>query len=308
MIQAIASRAAASESWDIRPGQEIDRSLAVIDTLGGGSRYEVFRAWDRELSCQVAVKVVRPHRTEEDRVIEGFEREVGIAQRLDHPNLVRLLRWTLAPPRPYLVFEFISAPTLGDHLSEQESLSIPETCLLGVRMLAALSHLHSRYVLHLDVKPDNITTGDPPRLLDLSLARSFSGPVRMRHTVGTTAYMPPEQCEHGVVTPASDLFSLGVTLYEAVSGMRPFPEGDDAATDRASQYPQLVEDAQPVGEVIDAPRAMADTIMACLQRDPARRPRSAMEAAIGLESALEALGLDELYAWPKGLHVMRRSM
>ena len=146
MIQAIASRAAASESWDIRPGQEIDRSLVVIDTLGGGSRYEVFRAWDRELSCQVAVKVVRPHRTEEDRVIEGFEREVGIAQRLDHPNLVRLLRWTLAPPRPYLVFEFISAPTLGDHLSEQESLSIPETCLLGVRMLAALSHLHSRYV------------------------------------------------------------------------------------------------------------------------------------------------------------------
>src|SRR5207245_1257477 len=82
---------------------------------------------------------VRPHRTQEDRVIEGFEREVGIAQRLDHPNLVQLLRWTLAPPRPYLVFEFISAPTLGELLIDQDSLSIPETCLLGVRMLAAIA-------------------------------------------------------------------------------------------------------------------------------------------------------------------------
>ncbi len=306
MAQATASPSDSAESWDIRPGQDIDRSLAVIDVLGGGTRYEVFRAWDRELSCQVAVKDVRPHRIHEDRVIEGFEREVGIAQRLDHPNLVRLLRWTLAPPRPYLVFEFITAPTLGDHLGEQDGLSIPETCLLGVRMLSALSHMHSRYVLHLDVKPDNITTGDPPRLLDLSLARSFSGPVRMRHTVGTTAYMPPEQCEHGVVTPASDLFSLGVTLYEAVTGMRPFPEGDDEATDRAAQYPQLLEDAQPLSEVIDVPDAMARTIMACLQRDPARRPRSAIEAATGLQSALEALGLDELYAWPKGLRVLPR--
>jgi len=303
MAQAIASRPALTESWELRQGQEIDPTLVVIDVLGGGTRYEVFRAWDRELFCQVAVKVVRPHRRDEDRVIEGFEREVGIARRLDHPNLVRLLRWTLAPPRPYLVYEFITAPTLGDHLSEQDGLSIPETCLLGVRMLSALHHMHSRHVLHLDVKPDNITTGDPPRLLDLSLARSFSGPVQMHHTVGTTAYMPPEQCNHGIVTPASDLFSLGVALYESVSGMRPFPEGDDAATDRALQYPQLVEDAQPLNEVVDVPAAMARTVMACLARDPARRPRSAIEAAIGLESALEALGLDELYAWPKGLHV-----
>ncbi|TMF72876.1 MAG: hypothetical protein E6I18_16600, partial [Chloroflexi bacterium] len=66
------------ESWDLDIGQEIDRSLVVIDGLGGGSRYEVFRAWDRELFCQVAVKVMRPHRVQEDRVLDGFEREIGI--------------------------------------------------------------------------------------------------------------------------------------------------------------------------------------------------------------------------------------
>lgn len=294
------------ESWELSLGQEIDPSLVVIEFLGGGTRYEVFRAWDRELFCQVAVKVVRPHRIDDDRLHEGFEREVGIAQRLGHPNLVRLLRWSLAPPRPYLVYELITTPTLGDHLGRGETVSVPETCLLGVRILSALHHMHGRYVLHLDVKPDNITMGDPPRLIDLSLARSFSGPVRMRHTVGTSAYMPPEQCDHGVVTPGSDLFSLGVTLYEAVSGMRPFSEGEEEATDRTLMYPQLVEDAQPLDEIVDMPSVMAHTITSCVARDPARRPRSAIDAAIGLENALESLGVDELYPWPKGLRVRPR--
>ena len=104
------------ESWDLGAGHEIDRSLVVIGALGGGSRYEVFRAWDRELFCQVAVKVMRPHRVKEDRVMDGFEREVGIASRLQHPNLVRLLRWSAAPPRPYMVLEYVTAQTVAAHL------------------------------------------------------------------------------------------------------------------------------------------------------------------------------------------------
>jgi len=105
-----------AETWDLKSGHEIDRSLVVIGGLGGGSRYEVFRAWDRELFCQVAVKVMRPHRVHEDRVMDGFEREIGIASRLQHPNLVRLLRWTAAPPRPYMVLEYVSAQTVAAHL------------------------------------------------------------------------------------------------------------------------------------------------------------------------------------------------
>jgi serine/threonine protein kinase len=295
------------ESWDLHPGSEIDDSLVVIDHLGGGTRYEVFRAWDRILFCQVAVKVIRPHRLADDRVIDGFVREVGVASRLQHPNLVRLLRWSGAPPRPYMVLEYITAQTVADHLDDVGVVSVPETCLLGIRMLSALHYLHSNHVLHLDVKPDNVTMGDPPRLLDLSLAQSFAAPVRLRHAMGTMAYMPPEQCEHGLVSPQSDLFSLGVTLYEALSGLRPFSQGDEEATDRALRYPQLVEDPQPLSEVADLPGPLENLIMACLQRDPARRPRSAIEIAIALENVLEGLGTDELFAWPKGLRVRDRS-
>jgi len=110
----VATQAAAiQESWDLNPGSELDGSLVVIELLGGGTRYEVFRAWDRLLFCEVAAKVVRPHRVAEDRVIDGFLRETSIASRLQHPNLVRLLRWNAAPPRPYMVLEYITAQTVA---------------------------------------------------------------------------------------------------------------------------------------------------------------------------------------------------
>jgi eukaryotic-like serine/threonine-protein kinase len=299
---------AVPETWNLPSGGEIDESLVVIELLGGGTRYEVFRAWDRVLFCEVAAKVIRPHRVAEDRVVDGFLRETSIASRLQHPNLVRLLRWNAAPPRPYMILEYITAQTVAKHLDDIGVVSIPETCLLGIRMLSALHYLHTSHVLHLDVKPDNVTMGDPPRLLDLSLAQGFSGPVRLRHALGTLAYMPPEQCVHGEVNPQSDLFALGVTLYEALSGMRPFSEGDPDAAAREERYPQLVEEAQPLGDIVDLHPLLERVVMACLARDPAKRPRSAIEMALALHSVLESLGTEELYAWPPGLKVSRNDL
>jgi serine/threonine protein kinase len=289
--------------WQLRRGQDIDRSLVVIDPLGTGTRYETYRAWDRLLFCEVAVKVIRPHRVNDDRAIEGFERETSIGTRLTHPNVVRVLRWSASPPRPYLVMEYVSAPTLGDHLNSTGAVSVPEICLLGVRMASALHHLHAASVLHLDVKPDNVTMGDPPKLLDLSLAHTFAGAMRLRHAIGTAAYMAPEQCDHGTVSAQTDLFGLGATLYEGVSAMRPFAEGDDDSEVRSERFPQLELDAPPLEEIDNVPAGLSRIVMSCLQRDPARRPRSAIDIAIALHEVLESLGLKDLYAWPKGLRL-----
>ena len=296
-------RADTDPRWDLKRGQEIDKTLVVVDFLGLGSRYEVYRAWDRVMFCDVAVKVIRPHRVDEERAISGFEREVAIGTRLAHPNLVRLLRWSAEPPRPYLTMEYVGAPTLGDHLEQTGAVSIPEICLLGIRMASALHHMHSNAVIHLDVKPDNVTMGDPPRLLDLSLARMAAGPMRLRHSVGTGPYMAPEQCDHGVISPQTDLFGLGATLYEGVSAMRPFPEGDLDSDDRVQRYPQLELDAPPLDEVENVPRPLSQIVMSCLHRDPNRRPRSAIDVAVALHSVLEGLALKELFAWPKGIRV-----
>lgn len=291
------------KTWGLRPGDEIDDTLVVLGHLGGGHRYEVFRAWDRELFCQVAVKVIRPHRVTSDRTINGLDREASIAARLTHPNLVRLLRTKIRGERPYIVLELITAQTVGDHLRDIGPVSVPEMCLLGIRMLSALHYMHTQQVLHLDVKPANLTMGAPPRLLDFSIARTFAGPLRMRDAIGTAAYMAPEQCQHGYAGPATDVFGLGATMYEALTAIQPFREGDEHAKTREERYPQLAEDPEPIRDIVPAvPRALEEVIMRALDRDPARRP-NAMAAAIALQNVLEELGIAELYAWPKGTKV-----
>jgi len=293
------------ESWGLKRGDEIDPSLVVIDPLGGGTRYEVFRAWDRILFCEVAAKVLRPNRLGDRHALAGFEREVGVAKRLEHPNLVRFLRESLELPRPYFVLEHIRAQTLEDHLEAHEDVSVPEICLLGVRMCSALAYMHDHSVLHLDVKPANLTMGDPPRLLDLSLARFAPGPVSLGGEIGTSAYMAPEQCRIEPVTAQTDLWGLGATLYEGLTGMQPFTAGDEESKVPSEMYPQLVEEAEPLRERYpELPASLDHAILGCLQRDPAKRPSSARELAVALESVLEELRTDELLAWPRGLPIL----
>jgi serine/threonine protein kinase len=295
------------ESWQLRRGDDIDETLVVIDELGGGSRYEVFRAWDRTLFCEVAVKVLRPNRLQDRHALAGFEREVSVARRLVHPNLVRFLRVSFALPRPYFVLEYIRAQTLEDHLNGHDDVSVPEICLLGIRMCSALAHMHENAVLHLDVKPANLTMGDPPRLLDLSLARFAAGPLPLGGELGTSAYMAPEQCRVEPVTPQTDLWGLGATLYEGLTGMQPFTEGDEESKVPAEIYPQLIEEAEPLRERYpELPPALDRAILACLQPDPKRRPASARDLAIALQGVLEDFRIDELLAWPRGLPIMSR--
>jgi len=282
------------ESWRFGPNDEITADLVVIRDLGGGDRYEVFEAWDKALSTSVAAKVLRPHKVFENRARAAFKREAEIASRLSHPNLIRLIRWSDAPPHPHLVFELVPATSVEDHLEDVGPVRVPETCVLGIRMLAALEYMHGEHVLHLDVKPANVTMGDPPRLLDLSLARP-GATMRLDREVGTPAYMAPEQCRRGTLTQRTDLFGLGATMYEALTAMQPFSEGDDEAAELETRYPQLVEEAMPLRELRpEIPGALEDVIMRCLAADPARRPGSARDCATALTSVLESIGLRRL--------------
>lgn len=282
------------ESWRFRPNDEITANLVVIRDLGGGDRYEVVEAWDRELSMSVAAKVLRPHKVSEDRARAAFKREAEVAGRLSHPNLIRLIRSSEALPHPHLVFELVPAASVEDHLEDVGPVRVPETCVLGIRMLAALEYMHGEEVLHLDVKPANVTMGDPPRLLDLSLARPGLQ-MRLDREVGTPAYMAPEQCRRESLTPATDLFGLGATLYEALTAMQPFSEGDESGALLETRYPQLREEPLPLCELRpEIPRALADVIRRCLAIDPADRPASAAACAADLTGVLESIGLGQL--------------
>lgn len=267
--------------------------LVFLGPLGGGPRYEVVEAWDDRSGRRVAVKLLRPDRIEDVRSLEALRREASIASQLAHPGLVRFVRWSVEPPRPHLVFELVEAPTVEDHLEGSGPLSVPDVCLLGIRMLGALQYMHAIGVLHLDVKPANVTIGDPPRLLDLSLARAGAR-VRLDRPTGTPAYMAPEQCRAESVTPATDLFGLGATLYEALTAMQPFSEGDLNAADPEARYPQLVEEPLPLrDQLAGIPCLLDDVVMSCLARDPTGRPR-ATECAAALGEVIQGVGLGHL--------------
>ncbi len=282
------------ESWELRQDDEVE-GVAIVRAVGGGVRYEVFEARDLATGERVALKLVRPHRVAEPRSIEALRREGGLGERLRHPNLVRHLRWSDAPPRPYLLMAFVAAPSVEDHLEGVGPVRVAETCLLGIHMLAALGYMHGQGVLHLDVKPANVTMGEPPRLLDLSLARPAMG-ERLEREVGTPPYMAPEQCRRERLGPQTDVFGLGATLYEALTAMQPFSTGvEDEAAALEDRYPQLAEDAMPLGELREeVPPALARLVMSCLERDPRRRPSDAAAAAAVLRGVLDSLGLARL--------------
>jgi len=200
----------------------------------------------------------------------------------------------------------VTARSVEDHLENVGPVRVAESCLLGIRTVAALQYMHAEQVLHLDVKPANVTMGDPPRLLDLSLARPGSS-ITPDREIGTPSYMAPEQCRREALTPATDIFGLGATLYEALTAMQPFSEGHDDADDLDLRYPQLREEPIPVPDLRpEIPPLLGELVMSCLARQPRGRPASAIECAAALEDVLVSLGKDELLAWPRGLRALPR--
>lgn len=271
----------------------------IGERLGGGKRYEVFRAHDRELLAEVVVKALREEMVTDARGRAAFDREVAIATCVSHPHLAHLLHWSSEAPRPCTVWQYVPQPSLAEHLSAVGPLAVPDACLVGIHVAAALHYLHTCAVLHLDVTPTNVLVGSVPVLVDLSLARSASGSLSLDHAVGTPPYMSPEQCRAGEVTPTTDVFGLGATLYEALSGAPPFGEGEAEAKDLVERYPQLGESPEPLRDVVaGVPGSLSALVGACLEHEPAKRPLSARAVADALVAVLREIGRGDLVLWP----------
>ena len=178
---------------------------------------------------------------------------------LDHPVLPRCFGVNLESDRPHIVLEYVDGPRLSTVIRRQRLLGVEQVVPLLQQVTAALHYLHGKGLVHLDVKPKNVIMSPPPRLIDLSVARSVASARRTTRPVGTDPYMAPEQCGVGLehlMGPATDVWGLGVTLYESLTGIRPFPRGDRDANGRRS---------------LPAAAARSGT-------DPSRRARTARDA------------------------------
>lgn len=276
--------------WGFAEGDEIVDGLTAIRLLGGGHAYEAYLGWDEQLFAPVVVKVVRPDQVDDRATLRGLRRETDMAERLNHPVIVRGFRAVLDGPRPHLVLENLDGPRLSTLVRRYGRLPLQQLLPLGLEMCSALHYLRASGVVHLDLKPSNIIMGAPPRLIDLSIARSVQAAARLDHVVGTDAYMPPEQADpqrSGVPGYPVDIWGLGATLFEAAAGFRPFADGvadEDAAP--PERFPQLV--TSPAALPADFPEQVSKPIYACLEPDPDDRPTPAELAGV-LEPLVEAL-------------------
>jgi len=276
----------ATDSWGFAEGDEIVPGRHVTRLLGGGHRYEAYLAWDDALHALVAVKIIRPALLEDEFARAGLEQEARALELLDHPAIVRAFDAVLDGGRPHLVLEFLDGPRLST-LIRRYGVIVEQLIPLALELCSALHYMHGNRMVHLDVKPRNVATSSRPRLIDLSVARTFTALTTLRRPVGTDAYMAPEQCDprrFSEVGPPSDIWGLGVTLYQALTRTLPFPRGD--GSDSGLRFPQLVLDPAPVPK--EAPPLLAQTISACLEKRPGDRP-TAVELAATMEPLAAAL-------------------
>lgn len=263
-------------SWQFEEGEEIHPGRVVLKPIGGGNRYEVCLVWDEALYALGVAKVLRPDQVEDEKALRDLRHEVEALGALAHPTLVRSFDAVLDGPRPHVLIEHLEGPSLRRLIKRDGAISIEQLLPLAAHVAGALQYMAQAGYVHLDVKPDNIVMGLPPRLLDLSIARTLERAGRTDGPLGTDPYMAPEQCVPGEearhpIGPATDVWGLGATLFHAVSGEKPFPGG--TGTDGAARFPQLVEDPRPLPEWI--PGEMSQLIFEMLDRDADRRPSCA---------------------------------
>ncbi|HET7326118.1 MAG TPA: serine/threonine-protein kinase [Nocardioidaceae bacterium] len=278
------------ESWQLAAGDEVVPGCTAIEKLGGGNAYEAFRAFDERLFAPVVVKIVRPNLVEDSGTLRGLRREVEMVGRLNHPVVVRGFHARTEGARPYLALESLDGPRLSTLLRRHGKLPMEQLLPLGLEMCSALHYLRGCGVVHLDIKPANIIMGAPPRLIDLSIARSATDAAELDHVVGTDAYLAPEQADPAHTGPpgfAADIWGLGATMFEALTGCRPFAEGvQDEAAPPQQRWPQLV--AQPAELPRRVPDVVSKPILACLDPSADARP-TPRELAGLLEPLVDAL-------------------
>jgi serine/threonine protein kinase len=276
-------------SWELDEGEEIAPGRVALKPLGGGNRYEVFLVWDESLYSLGVAKVLRPDQHEDEKALRDLREEVEVLRALAHPVLIRSFDAVLDGERPHVLIEHLEGPALRRLIKRSGALPLEQVLPLASHVAGALQYMHNAGYVHLDVKPDNIVMSLPPRLIDLSIARTTERAARSRGPLGTAAYQAPEQCGDesapGPIGPAADAWGLGATLFHAVSGEKPFPNGNREASGPA-RYTQLVEEPGPLPDRI--PKPISDLIFDLLDPDPAERP-SCGEAVERLEPEIARL-------------------
>jgi serine/threonine-protein kinase len=266
----------------------------IGDRLGSGGMSSVHQATDLILERTVAVKILAEHLSDDERFVERFRREALAVAKLIHPNIVQVYDTGIDDGRHYIVMEYVQGRSGAQILQKQGPLDAETTAEIGAQACAGLDYAHRRGIIHRDVKPGNLMVVGGPvgggemavKLTDFGIARAVEQTriTQVGSVVGTAAYLSPEQVRGEEATPATDVYALGVVLYQFLTGRLPY-EGSTLAELAVRQ--QNERPLPPSTYNDEVPETLGAAVLRALEGDPARRYASASELAGGLQ-----LGLD----------------
>jgi eukaryotic-like serine/threonine-protein kinase len=273
-------------------GDVIAERYEVIGLVGTGGMSSVYKAHDQLLERNVALKVLHPHYGDDSEYVERFRREARAVAQLSHPNIVTVIDRGEADGHQFIVFELIDGENLKELVNRTGPLPVRRAVELALAVAEGLAFAHEHGLVHRDVKPQNVLlNGDgEAKVTDFGIVRSLDvehGVTQTGTVLGTSNYLSPEQASGKQVTPATDVYSLGIVLYELLTAEVPFP-GDNfvavAMKHLNDPVPDILE-RRP-----DVPVRLAAAMERALEKDPARRFRSMRDFASELRACLAELG------------------
>ncbi|HET9547072.1 MAG TPA: Stk1 family PASTA domain-containing Ser/Thr kinase [Desertimonas sp.] len=247
----------------------------LVKRIGRGGMADVFVGNDRLLDRQVAIKMLFPEFAVDPNFVERFRREAQAAANLNHPNIVNVFDWGKHASTYFIAMEYVDGRTLADILRSNGHLNSKQAAEIASEVAAALGFAHSAGLVHRDIKPANILIGTngSVKVADFGIARALNAPTESNLTqagavMGTATYFSPEQAQGAQPDPRSDLYSLGVVMYEMIAGRPPFT-GDNPVS---IAYRQVHDYPTPLNQLVaDVPRPFEAIVAKLLSKDPAVR-------------------------------------
>lgn len=263
----------------------------LFERIGEGGMSVVYKAKDKLLNRFVAIKILKPQFINDHKFIDSFRRESQAAASMSHPNIVNIYDVGREGNIHYIVMELIEGKTLSDYIKAQGSMSYPKVIALSKQIAAALSFAHRNHIIHRDVKPHNvmITPNGTAKITDFGIAKAVNAATIVDNTdgiIGSVHYFSPEQARGGYVDEKSDIYSLGIVMYEMLTGRVPF-DGDNPVN---IALMHINGEMVPPSKLVDGvPPALEHIILKCTDKYPVNRYASADELIEALNN-LEFIG------------------
>src|SRR5919198_1159792 len=276
---------------DMLIDQVFDGRYRVIRKLGAGGMADVYLAEDQELGRSVAIKILNDRHAQDDQFVERFRREAKNAAGLSHPNIVSIYDRGEAEGTYYIAMEYLEGRTLKELIVTKGPTPIHVAIDYTRQMLAALGFAHRHGIVHRDIKPHNVVVAPDGRLkvTDFGIARSGASQMTEAGSIiGTAQYLSPEQARGAPVDQRSDLYSIGIVLYEMLTGSVPFT--GDTPLEIAMKHLSTTPDP-PSAKRPDVPRALDLIVLRALAKNPEDRYESAEQMDEDLARVAKGLGV-----------------